>query len=74
MARGVTVKLKLKNFQVLQHSKSFKIPLNNHTELTQVLELLLSEMYIPAEYQFRLIGVGVYQLTPADDLPQLSLW
>lgn len=74
MARGVTVKLKLKNFQVLQHSKSFKIPLHNHTELTQVLELLLSEMYIPAEYQFRLIGVGVYQLSPADDLPQLSLW
>ena len=74
MARGVTVKLKLKNFQVLQHSKSFKIPLHNHTELTQVLELLLSEMYIPAEYQFRLIGVGVYQLAPADDLPQLSLW
>jgi DNA polymerase-4 len=74
MARGVTVKLKLKNFQVLQHSKSFKTPLNNLTELTQVLDLLLGEMYIPAEYQFRLIGVGVYQLNPTDDLPQLNLW
>ena len=74
LARGVTVKLKLKNFQVLQHSKSFKNPLCSLTEFTQVLELLLSEMHIPESYQFRLIGVGVYQLSAANEQPQLSLW
>ena len=73
-ARGVTVKLKLKNFQVLQHSKSFKNPLRSLAELTQVLELLLNEMHIPDTYQFRLIGVGVYQLSSDDEQPQLSLW
>ena len=73
-ARGVTVKLKLKNFQVLQHSKSFKNPLRSLAELTQVLELLLNEMRIPDTYQFRLIGVGVYQLSTDDEQPQLSLW
>ena len=73
-ARGVTVKLKLKNFQVLQHSKSFKNPLRSLAELTQVLELLLNEMHIQDTYQFRLIGVGVYQLTTDDEQPQLSLW
>lgn len=73
-ARGVTVKLKLKNFQVLQHSKSFKNPLRSLTELTQVLELLLNEMHIPDTYQFRLIGVGVYQLSTDNEQPQLSLW
>lgn len=73
-ARGVTIKLKLKNFQVLQHSKSFKNPLRSLAELTQVLELLLNEMHIPDTYQFRLIGVGVYQLSTDDEQPQLSLW
>lgn len=73
-ACGVTVKLKLKNFQVLQHSKSFKNPLRSLAELTQVLELLLNEMHIPDTYQFRLIGVGVYQLSSDDEQPQLSLW
>lgn len=73
-ARGVTVKLKLKNFQVLQHSKSFKNPLRSLAELSQVLELLLNEMHIPDTYQFRLIDVGVYQLTTDDEQPQLSLW
>jgi len=73
-ARGVTVKLKLKNFQVLQHSKSFKNPLRSLAELSQVLELLLNEMHIPDTYQFRLIGVGVYQLSSDDEQPQLSLW
>ena len=73
-ARGVTVKLKLKNFQVLQHSKSFKNPLRSLAELTQELELLLNVMHIPDTYQFRLIGVGVYQLNTDDEQPQLSLW
>lgn len=73
LARGVTVKLKLKNFQVLQHSKSFKNPLYNKTELSQALQQLLLEMHIPEHFQFRLIGVGLYQLSEAQSLPQLSL-
>ncbi|MHA3893404.1 DNA polymerase IV [Acinetobacter sp. GXMZU3951] len=74
LARGVTVKLKLKNFQVLQHSKSFKTPLQRLEDLLQVLVQLLNEMHIPSNYEFRLIGVGVYQLSPDDAQPQLSLW
>lgn len=73
-ARGVSVKLKLKNFQVLQHSKSFKQPLRSIQDLEQTLELLLHEMHVPEHYQFRLIGVGVYQLTTQQDQSQLSLW
>jgi DNA polymerase-4 len=45
-ARGVTVKLKLKNFQVLQHSKSFKTALQSQQEMIQVIQTLLSEMQI----------------------------
>ncbi|MGE8610632.1 MAG: DNA polymerase IV, partial [Acinetobacter baumannii] len=73
-ARGVNIKLKLKNFQTLQHSKSFKNPIHSQQDLIQVLFLLLNEMHIPENFQFRLIGIGVYQLqTKADDF-QLSLW
>lgn len=73
-ARGVSAKLKLKNFQVLQHSKSFKQPLENQKQLEDVLQKLLIEMQIPEYFQFRLIGVGVYQLSDQLDQPQLSLW
>lgn len=73
-ARGVTVKLKLKNFQVLQHSKSFKQPLHSQAEIEQILMLLLSEMHIPEHDQFRLIGIGVYQLAELGQESQLSLW
>lgn len=73
-ACGFTVKLKLKNFQVLQHSKSFKHPLKNIQELEQILYVLLNEMHIPEHDQFRLIGVGVYQLSELKEPPQLSLW
>ena len=73
-ARGVSAKLKLKNFQVLQHSKSFKQPLENQKQLEDVLQKLLIEMQIPEHFQFRLIGVGVYQLSDQMDQPQLSLW
>ena len=73
-ARGVTVKLKLKNFHVLQHSKSFKQHLKSLDEIKQILKILLDEMYIPKEYQFRLIGIGVYQLTEIQTETQLSLW
>lgn len=72
-ARGVSAKLKLKNFQVLQHSKSFKTSLNNREDLAQVLQQLLHEMHISEEDQFRLIGVGVYQLSAQNQETQLSL-
>ncbi len=73
-ARGVSAKLKLKNFQVLQHSKSFKQPLENKQQLEDVLQQLLIEMRISKHAQFRLIGVGVYQLSEQQEQPQLSLW
>jgi DNA polymerase IV len=73
-ARGVTVKLKLKNFQIMQHSKSFKNPLKDKTEFQQILSILLKEMHIAADDQFRLVGVGVYQLEEYKPQPQLSLW
>ncbi|AWL27767.1 DNA polymerase IV [Acinetobacter defluvii] len=73
-ARGVTVKLKLKNFQVLQHSKSFKHALNSQQDMQKAVHILLSEMQIPEHFQFRLIGVGLYQLSEQQDESQLSLW
>lgn len=73
-ARGVSVKLKLKNFHVLQHSKSFKQPLNSKQELEQILHYLLAEMHISEDHQFRLIGVGVYGLSEKQADSQLSLW
>ena len=72
-ARGVSAKLKLKNFQVLQHSKSFKTPLTSRADLEQALHQLLNEMHIPNDFQFRLVGIGVYQLTPQQQEAQLSL-
>ncbi|WP_179998912.1 DNA polymerase IV [Acinetobacter sp. YH12239] len=74
IARGISVKLKLKNFQVLQHSKSFKQPFNHIQDLQLALKLLLMEMNIPDEYQFRLIGVGVYQLSEKQQDTQLNLF
>lgn len=73
-ARGVSAKLKLKNFQTLQHSKSFKQPLQTQQDLEHVLQQLLLEMQIPKHFQLRLIGIGVYHLSEQNDQPQLSLW
>ena len=72
-ARGVTVKLKLKNFQVMQHSKSFKQMLRSPQELAQALDLLLDDLHIAPQMQFRLIGVGVYQLSVPETETQLLL-
>ncbi|MFV5502027.1 DNA polymerase IV [Acinetobacter sp. 226] len=72
-ARGVTVKLKLKNFQVIQHSKSFKQILRSPQELAQALDLLLDDLHIAPQMQFRLIGVGVYQLSVPEIETQLLL-
>ncbi|MQZ31364.1 DNA polymerase IV [Acinetobacter haemolyticus] len=73
-ARGVNVKLKLKNFQTLQHSKSFKLPLRSQQDLEQVVLQLLNEMHIDPDFQFRLVGVGVYQLQALQQESQLPLW
>jgi DNA polymerase-4 len=73
-ARGVNVKLKLKNFQTLQHSKSFKLPLRSQQDLEQVVLQLIEEMPIDQSFQFRLVGVGVYQLQTHEEESQLSLW
>ena len=38
------------------------------------IQQLIQEMLIPAHVQFRLIGVGVYQLSEKQAQSQLSLW
>ena len=73
LARGVSIKLKLKNFQLIQHSKSFKQTFHNLDDLKQALFLLLHDLNISNDLEFRLIGVGVYQLSPFEQDPQLSL-
>jgi DNA polymerase IV len=72
-ARGITVKLRLKNFQIMQHSRSFRSVLKNPLELHQALQFLLQDMHLDPALQFRLIGVGVYQLSPRQQEAQLSL-
>ncbi|WP_263576765.1 DNA polymerase IV [Acinetobacter pseudolwoffii] len=72
-ARGVSVKLKLKNFQVIQHSKSFKQALRSPEQLAQALDLLLGDLHVTPQMQFRLIGVGVYQLSAPQTETQLLL-
>ena len=73
-ARGISIKLKLPNFQLLQHSKSFKQPFQNLNDLYQALDILISEMNIQPQLRFRLIGLGIYQLQNSADQTQLSLW
>lgn len=73
-ARGLSVKLKLKNFHVLQHSKSFKQPFQSIQEISDTLQHLIDEMQISEQDQFRLIGVGVYQLAEHTDQAQLPLF
>lgn len=73
-AHGVSIKLKLKNFQTIQHSKSFKQPLDGLEALHLALEQLLSALHVEPQTQFRLIGIGVYQLESAQQTTQLDLW
>lgn len=72
-ARGVTVKLKLNNFKVIQHSKSFKQPFHSPDEILQVLKQLLKDLHLEPHLQFRLVGVGLYLLETPLSHPQLSL-
>ena len=72
-ASGVTVKLKTNSFKVIQHSRSFRQPLTHRNDIQNVMRQLISEMYLDAQLKFRLIGIGLYQLTAQDDEQQLSL-
>lgn len=72
-ASGVTVKLKTNNFRVIQHSRSFRQPLTHSNDIQNVMRQLINEMYLDAQLKFRLIGIGLYQLTAQDDEQQLSL-
>ncbi|MAK31923.1 DNA polymerase IV [Acinetobacter sp.] len=73
-ARGVNIKLKNKHFQVFQHSKSFKRALQSLDEFKSVLALLLQEISLTLDDQYRLIGDGLYQLSPSASESQLTLW
>ena len=57
----------------MQHSKSFSQLLRSPQELEQALNLLLQEMHITPQLQFRLIGLGVYQLAARETETQLLL-
>jgi DNA polymerase IV len=72
-ASGVTVKLKTNSFKVIQHSRRFRQPLTHRNDIQNVMRQLISEMYLDAQLKFRLIGIGLYQLTAQDDEQQLSL-
>jgi DNA polymerase-4 len=48
--------------------------LQSQHDLQQVVIQLLEEMHIDPDFQFRLVGVGVYQLQQAQEESQLSLW
>lgn len=73
-AYGVTLKLKEPSFHVIQHSKRFDQPFYIIDDLKKAVELLILDISISTKLQFRLIGIGVYQLTTLDNLPQLKLW
>lgn len=72
-ARGITIKLKLNNFQVIQHSKSFKQSFQNIQQLHQAFHLLFNDLNLEPQLRFRLIGIGVYQLMQPESDQQLSL-
>ena len=59
---------------MLQHSKRFQSPLENLIQLQQAITLLITELNISPQLRFRLVGVGVYQLTNTEQKNQLSLW
>ncbi len=55
-------------------SKSFKRALASLEEFQHALGVLLTEMQLQPAAQYRLIGVGVYQLGPRESDSQLSFW
>lgn len=73
-ASGVTLKLKEANFHVIQHSKLFTHPLLTLEAFEKAVYCVLDEIHFSQNIQFRLVGVGVYQLIDTNNLPQLKLW
>ena len=73
VARGLSIKLKMNNFKVLQHSQSFKHAFQSPQQMSEALHYLLQHMYLDPNFQYRLVGVGVYQLESAQTQSQLSL-
>ncbi|AOA60040.1 DNA polymerase IV [Acinetobacter larvae] len=73
-AYGVSIKLKQKNFQTIQHSKSFKQPLQQLSELELAVTQLFTELQVDPQQQYRLVGIGVYQLQAKQNQAQLALW
>lgn len=74
VAFGINVKLKRRDFQIIQHSQSFKQPFHSVDELLIASQSLLSDLYLPSDMYFRLIGLGVYQLETDYHEQQLNLW
>lgn len=72
-ARGVSIKLKLNHFKVLQHSRSFKQPFTSIEDIQNIAKQLMSELSLDPKLKFRLIGVGLYQLHSTESAQQLSL-
>lgn len=73
-AYGISIKLKSPDFKVLQHSKRFDQPFQHLPQLQQAVSQLIAEMQVSSSDTFRLIGIGVYQLIPQQEINQLSLW
>lgn len=74
VAFGLNVKLKCTNFQIMQHSQSFKQPFHSVNDILIACQQLLYELHIADDMQFRLIGLGVYHLEKNYQPAQLNLW
>lgn len=74
VAFGIHIKLKRPDFSIIQHSQSFKHPFASIQDILAALHQLLDDLHISSDMQFRLIGVGVYQLEQDYQQAQLNLW
>lgn len=74
VAFGVNIKLKRTNFQIIQHSQSFKLPFHSVDDILSASQQLLYELHIADDIPFRLIGLGVYHLEKNYQSTQLNLW
>ena len=71
VARGVRVKLKRSDFQILTRQQRLADPTAASDVIYRCAEALLAQFDDPGP--FRLIGVGAYELEPAANEPQLDL-
>lgn len=68
----LTLKLKTSSFQILTRSQTYSSQLNSAEHLLQAAQMLAQKM--PSEPYYRLIGIGISQLTPEGQQPELNLW